>query len=88
MSVPIYYELNNRTQIGIKKLKTVLQIMIQVIAIFCWCSVVYTNKYGSDKGFDHQVAKLGNGSSALMTDRSDYVAMHIGEGGVFVVIHK
>ena len=62
-----------------------MQKMIQLIAIFCWCSFADAHNHDKDKGFDIKVTDLGNSIFELRTDRSGNVAVLIGEDGVFMV---
>jgi len=66
-------------------MKTALILMIQLIAIFCWCSFADAHNHDKDKGFDIKVTDLGNSIFELRTDRSGNVAVLIGEDGVFMV---
>ncbi len=66
-------------------MKTALTLMIQLIAIFCWCSFADAHNHDKDKGFDIKVTDLGNSIFELRTDRSGNVAVLIGEDGVFMV---
>jgi len=62
-----------------------MQMIIQLIAIFCWCSFADAHNHDKDKGFDIKVTDLRNRIFELRTDRSGNVAVLIGEDGVFMV---
>jgi len=66
-------------------MKTAFTLMIQFIAIFCWCSFAGAHNHDKNKGFDIKVTDLGNCIFELRTDRSGNVAVLIGEDGVFMV---
>jgi len=62
-----------------------MQKMIQLIVIFCWCGFAVAHNHDQHKGFDIKVTDLGNNIFELRTDRSGNVAVLIGEDGVFMV---
>lgn len=66
-------------------METALKFIVQLIAIFCWCSFADAHNHDNNKGFDIKVTDLGHGIFQLRTDRSGNVGVLIGEDGVFMV---
>jgi len=69
-------------------MKITSTLIIQLIAILCWCSFANAHNHDKHKGFDIKVTDLDNGIFELRTDRSGNVAVLIGEDGVFMVDTK
>lgn len=66
-------------------MKRNLTIIIQLIAMSCWCSFASAHNHDKDTGFGIKVSDLGNGLFELRTDRSGNVAVLVGEDGVFMI---